>query len=382
MIAVTMTRTKTMNLHVSEVAAFTTVLACACAAAPHAIAHDGHAGQRVVVERVVPAVAGVRVRAVAGGAGKLELSTSGSTTAEVLSAGGQPILRVGPHGAYANTSAPEWFADNEPLGIATVPPSATAAAPAHWRRIAAQRSWEWFDHRLHPAAGKVGRWSIPLRVAGMPVRISGRIEQSAGVLTVRPRIRSDLPPRVQVSAVDQPVAALRLRNDGKAAVDVLGADGELFARIGPRGVEVNVRSPVWVATAQYRNRDFLDAVIDPEAKPRLLAISPAPELIWPDPRLAPRAPLPSAAPAGQLEVAKWTVGLRTAGVMQHAIEGSTLLVAAAAGAAKSAPPALGAARVTSGPAGDGAGGGLVVVLGLAAACTLLSGGALVLRARG
>ncbi len=323
------------------------------------------------MERVSPAVSGVRVRAVAGGVGKLELTTSGSATAAVLGSGDRPILRVGPRGVQANVSSPEWFAFNEPLGIAPVPARRTRT---RWVRVSAVRSWEWFDHRLHPSGARVDRWSIPLLVDGVRVTVSGRVEQMGGALAVHPS-RTGLPAGVHVSGLDRPVAALRLRNDGAAAVSVLGRDGELFASVGPGGTRVNVRSPLWVPTAQYRNRDLLHAVIDPGARPQLVLVSQDPELIWPDPRLVSQGSPRSSS-------STWAVALRTAGGRRLSIAGSTVVVARPAEGTSEPPPRgeIGAERLVAGPA-DGGGGGLAIALWLAAASALLSGAALVVRRR-
>lgn len=339
-----------------------------------------------MVEGLSPVVAGIEVRAVEGGVGKITLTTSGSTSAAVLGAAGQPILRIGRGGVEANAAAPEWYADNEPLGIATVPRSAGEQARPRWVRVSVERTWEWFDHRLHPAGERVGRWSIPLLVDGSRSVVRGRLAKASTQLGLR-LDGADLAAGVRVSTLDRPVPALRLRNDGGASVRVLGPDGELFARIGPRGAEVNTRSPVWIATAQLRNRDLLSSVIDPAARPQLVLVSPEPELIWPDPRLRPRAAVsPAAGGAGRSAVASWSIPVVPAGARARplSIEGTTVVVASGADdtgtqAQRETPPAS-PRGLPAGTAADDdglLGIGLVVVI----ACVLLCGGALVARAR-
>jgi hypothetical protein len=363
-------------------AAVTGALACA----PIAGAHLGNLSQRIVVDGLSPATPGVQVRSVESAIGKLALTTSGATSAEVLGTAGQPILRSGPAGVQANAAAPEWFTDNEPLGIATVPPTATPRAATRWVPVSAQRTWEWFDHRLHPAGARVVRWSIPLRVDGARVVAHGRVTKAAGVFGLRARA-AGLPPGTHLSVVERPVPALRLGNDARTPISVLDADGGLFARIGPTGVEVNVRSPAWPATAQFRNRDLLGSVIDRRATPKLVLLSATPELVWPDARLVPRAlPRAAAGPrpvASPVRIASWSipvvVGDRPG--RPATISGTTVIQPQPADKSSAPVSPIAARGLGSSGDPDDKGGGLGIVLIIVAASALLCGGALIVRSR-
>jgi len=358
-------------------AATTAAVALSLIGAAGASAHNGHEGERVVLERVTPPVDGVGLRVIPGAFGKLELTTSGATVARVLGASGEPFLRIGPRGVEANAAAPEWYQDNEPLGIAKVPPAARRGAPARWIRVSTQRTWGWFDHRLHPAgSGAVSSWSVPLAVGRRRVVAVGRVEPAAGAVELRLG-GGRVAPGVTVTAVDQPASALRLRNERPTPVSVLGPDGEVFARIGPRGAEVNVRSTAWQATAQYRARDLLSSVIDPGAKPDFLLIGSAPELIWPDPRLLPPEAL-SAYEEGRLgRLATWTVPVVVGGA-RRAISGTTLLTAASE-PARAQPPR--AAAPAAGGGAESEGGGLRIAIAIVIGSALISGLAFKLRRR-
>ena len=184
-----------------------------------------------------------------------------------------------------------------------------------------------------------------------------------------------------MAVLDTPTSALRVRNDRPSAVQVMGSEGEVFARIGPRGAEVNVRSPVWLATAQHRGRDLLTSVIDAAAAPQFLVLSKEPELIWPDPRLLPRTPLPVVR-RGQrtaIPLARWSVPIRTGGGGEHvAVRGSAVI---AQSAVEGVPTQLPAAAPDAEP-DDGSGGSSALLLfGLAGAVALLCGAALLLRSR-
>ncbi len=299
--------------------------------------HAGHAGDRVVVDAIAPAPEGVTVRAVPGGPGKLRLSTRGSTMATVLGSAGQPLLRSGPEGVEANLAAPEWYTDNEPLGIAQVPAGAGARRPARWQRVATGRAWEWFDHRLHPATGVTRRWTVPLRVGDRTVRVRGHVERDRGALQLALADPEPLP-GVRVDAFSAPGLSLRATATGDRPVTVTGPGGELFGRVSARGSEVNVHSAAWLPTAQYANRDLSADVIDPRAQPRLIAYRREAALTWADPRLVP-ATLPPSPTAGApaVIVQRWRIPIRV-GDRRGAITGTTRLAGPPPKAETPSPP--------------------------------------------
>jgi len=354
---------------------------------PVAAAHPGHAGEWVAVDEIAPHMAGVAVRSVPGALGKLALTTSAGTTATVLGSQGQPLFRVGPHGVDANAAAAEWYEDNEPLGIAQVPPAAGPSAPVRWVRVSTQRTWEWFDHRLHPPGRSLHDWTIPLAVGSTRASIRGRIVKASGTLKLRldtPRLAAG----VRVSAIDTPASALRVRNDRSTPIRVLGPDGEVFARIGPRGAEVNVHSSLWLATAQLRNRSLLESVIDPPAKPRFVLVGTEPELIWPDSRLRPRAPWPSehtGPSAGRREVAlaRWSVpiAIGDSGRASQAIDGATLITSVAEAAPALRPGTRGSGQEAGRGESDAGSGGALLAIAIVALTAMAVIGAMLLRQR-
>jgi hypothetical protein len=344
-------------------------LAALLVSAPSVHAHAGAEGV-AVIDRTTPAVKRFVVRVVPGAVGKLELGTSGSTTAELIGVGGQPVLRVGKRGVEANAAAPEWYQFNEPLGIARVPPTATPATAPKWVRISTQRKWQWFDHRLHPAGhATVDRWTIPFRVDGRQVTVQGRVIQSAPQLGLRLGSIDQLP-GLDIAVIESPTLSLRIATSGKSIVDVYGASGELFASIGPDGVTANARSPVWAVTAQYRNRDLLGAVVDPRAKPKRVEVSPAPQLAWADPRLVPTGRVDG--PAGSV-LARWSVPIRIRGTGTRTVISGTTVVASAGPKRQELPPEPGGQ--------DDSGGGSTGLILAAVALSLLGVGGLVFVSR-
>jgi hypothetical protein len=78
---------------------------------------------------------------------------------------------------------------------------------------------------------------------------------------------------------------LRVVNEGRRELVILGYDGEPYLRIGPGGVYRNQRSP-----ASYLNRDRFARVAvplsaDPRARPQWRRVSDRPEWQWHDHRI-------------------------------------------------------------------------------------------------
>lgn len=343
------------------------------AAAGHAGPHSGLLVSSVELDEPIP---GVRLRSLPGGIGKLSLESRGAKTVVVLGRDRQPVLRVGPDGVDANRAAPEWYAFNEPLGIAVVPPGASPAAPPRWERVSARPYWEWFDHRLHPegATAETGRWTVPLKVGSRTIRARGRNAIVPGQLAVA----FDRPAPVdgvEVTAITRPGLALRITNDSERPVEVLGSEGELFARIGPRGTEVNLRSPTWALAAQSRNRSLLDDVFDPSAPPRMELISTSTELIWPDPRLTDFEEIPPSAGEDPVTLHEWSVPLRSAGGDRVPATGAVTLVLAEEADEEPAVPEPPASAST----GDGSDSTPRTLGALALAVALLLAGRTLLR---
>ena len=324
-----------------------------------AAAHEGHSGTTVVVDGLTPAISGVSVRSVPGGVGKLALDVDG-VTATVLGDSGEPLFRVGPSGVEANAAAPGWYQVNEPLGIATIPPEATAGAPPRWVRVAVEPSWAWFDHRLHPAGSDVTDWSIPVEVDGQGARITGRVQPTGTRLAMTLDV-SSVPDELEVSVIDQPTLAIKVRSRVESPVQVLGGDGEVFAQLTGAQVLVNRRSPVWASMAQVASRDLLGAVVDPSAPADLVSAGPTADLIWPDPRLAPSRPT---------ESVRWSIPVvLQPGAQPVVIQGTT------------APIALEEEGQASGPGDDDSGFPTAQVAIAAAATLLLVGAAAATRRR-
>jgi hypothetical protein len=205
-------------------------------------------------------------------------------------------LRIGPRGVEANLAEPAWYRTYSPG--APVPAAALAGDSPRWLRVSAARSFGWFDPRLNasnvtvpsPAvlarrAVDVGRWDIALRVDGAPATMSGwfRYEPApAAAYRVRLTSPAQIADGVRVTVLPGSVPGLMLQNASRQALIVLGTNDEPFLRIGPGGVEANVRSTTWWESA--RSAGARPAALETRAAPQWERVASSPRFSWIDPR--------------------------------------------------------------------------------------------------
>jgi hypothetical protein len=293
----------------------------------HAAAHEANPTVRVTLDPPPEAVAGMEIAVAASVADQLVLTNETDRRVEVLDENGDAFLRIGPRGVLANLSSPAWYRTNSPLGLARVPSGVRAGATPRWARVAADPSWGWFDHRLHPAevtvppdvrnAGEpaeLGRWSVPLRVGTTEVELTGaiRFEPILGTLiselTEPPDVRG-----LTLTTLAGRVPGMFLDNQTGRRVTVLGAAGEPFLRFGERGVEANVHSPSWLAARRAEGGPVRPSLVDADSPPAWRSVSKVPRFGWIEPRAA--YPLDTA-PGHVIEAGQpatlnsWTLPLR------------------------------------------------------------------------
>jgi hypothetical protein len=129
---------------------------------------------------------------VLGGDGLLKLTT---TDAEVVVEGydGDPFLRVGPDGVFANRNSPATYLNADFYANITVPAGVDSSAPPELRRVSDATRWQWHDHRIHwmaptaptavrdrPDVGRrVAEWVVPFGVDGDRFDVRGCSTRSA-----------------------------------------------------------------------------------------------------------------------------------------------------------------------------------------------------------
>ena len=141
-------------------------------------------GYESVVDRVEPAVDGVRVE-VLGGDAFLQLTTRPGTEVVVPGYDGEPYLRITRDGVVqVNRRSPAYWMNQSRAGRSSLPQSASSAADPEWQATGARGRVAWHDHRIHwmlaaaptpGAGGLVQEWTVPLTVDGRKVTVDGRL---------------------------------------------------------------------------------------------------------------------------------------------------------------------------------------------------------------
>ncbi|HZP72844.1 MAG TPA: hypothetical protein VFA97_05630 [Gaiellaceae bacterium] len=150
---------------------FIVLCVCACVtlaepagAAAHSRATTVALDYRLVLERATRTLPELHV-SILDGDRDLRVSTHGATVT-IDGDLGEPMLRIGPAGAFANRASVTAVAEK-------------LTSPGHgWQKLSSQQSYVWHEHRLAPppfaaATGPVARFQIPATVDGRRVEIAG-----------------------------------------------------------------------------------------------------------------------------------------------------------------------------------------------------------------
>ncbi len=117
---------------------------------------------------------GVTVQLVPGPLPAIFLRNSSRKTVQVLDDAGQPFLKVGPEGVWADTASASWRAAS--------PVPLTPSAGGGWTRLSKASSTTWLEARaawrggqpqMLPSSGLLNRWRVPLRVGSEAAEIRG-----------------------------------------------------------------------------------------------------------------------------------------------------------------------------------------------------------------
>ena len=320
-------------------------LALAGLSAAPASAHAGAGLNHPIFEQMSPTVPGLDVAVVYSVNWQMLVTNRGPQTVTFLADSGEPFIEIGPHGVRGNVASPTFYDSNAPEGLTKFPQQAKPGSdvPPIWRKVAAQPSWGWFDHRLHPAqryapaaiprageAAVLGRWTIPIRVGDKVGAVQGRIEfrPPTGSWTVVQKSPQAPADGIKVQVVPaQAVPATFVENLSSEPLVVLGKDNEPFARIGPRVTEVNVKSPTWAEQQQAIGQEP-PVEADATAEPKWQQVSDVPRWSWLEFRAAaPRTDPPQAVieQGRRVTVKTWSVPYLI-GPRKGAVEGTVEFV--------------------------------------------------------
>ncbi len=294
---------------------------------------------RTFVDGSDPGERGLEFRIVPGDAARLGAVNRTRSELEVIATGGEAFLRIGPRGVFANVNSIDWYRSGNPDGFARPPAEARIGSPPRWERVARRPEWVWFDHRLHPgkvpltqeivSAGRRARldgWTVPARFGGRDLKVSGHVEYRPILGAVVARLGSSPTPAPGIQAAVLPgrMPGIFLLNAGARPVTVIGKEGEPFARIGPRGTEVNLHSPTHAADQAAKGRRN-DVAADASATPRWRRVDSVNRYSWLDSRAlyARQVPPDAIAQGGERKVLrKWSVPLEL-GARRAEIAGTT-----------------------------------------------------------
>ena len=163
---------------------------------------------------------------------KLWLRVPSRVTLTVLGFDREPYIRFEPAGVYLNLRSPTYYL-NRPRPL-YAPAGTSASAPPDWKRVTHGHTYSWHENRLHALerlvnggkARKVGRWSVPVEVAG------GR-SLIGGTLSYVPGPRGWVWPLAVITAIGVALAAAALRRRyAEVALPVLALAAALVARLG------------------------------------------------------------------------------------------------------------------------------------------------------
>jgi len=166
-------------------------LVASLVAAPLAAAHGGGGGNGYTsaVQKIVPAVAGLRVQVIQGD-DQLKLTNDTGRQVTVLGYGNEPYLRFDSGRIEVNLHSPAYYVNRDRYGKTGVPPDASEQAPPKWQQIGNGPTYAWHDHRIHwmstiaPPVVKadpgkphhVFNWKVPARVGSSAVTIAGSLD--------------------------------------------------------------------------------------------------------------------------------------------------------------------------------------------------------------
>ena len=153
-----------------------------------ASAHQGNPNMESVVRAIMPHTSGVSIR-VLNRDDRFELINRSGQPILIYGYDGEPYARLLPDGTVEqNTNSPAYYLNQDRMGNAAVPKSATATASPAWQVMDKTGSFQWHDHRMHymgtgvpPAVKdtkerqKVFDYSIPIKIGSRAGAIDGTL---------------------------------------------------------------------------------------------------------------------------------------------------------------------------------------------------------------
>ena len=242
-----------------------------------AAAHEERALHALtVLDAVEPEVAGLEVRVVHLGGPALAVRNESGQMLTVLTGAGDPFLRIGPGGTWMNASSRAAYRSINPDGD-YVPPNVHSGKP-RWVLVSKETAWTWFDSRL-VLSKKSSTWAVWMRLGGRDLLTRGSFESLHGHGHFESSLDDPGISGLEMRLAEGPIPALFVRNETGQVLLVNGRAGEPMLRIGPDGVDANLRSPsYYTSAAQTIAR--VPPTADAGATPKWESVSTQPVWAW------------------------------------------------------------------------------------------------------
>jgi hypothetical protein len=140
-----------------------------------------------VAQLEAPVIDGLELRLIQGPIPALFARNDTGRTLHVAGRDGEPMLRIEPHGVWANLSSPSYYLGGA-QAILEVPRDLDASAPPEWRKVSSQPVWAWLEQRavvpadlyernaLGDGPETVMTWTSPMTIGKSSIAVGGRVE--------------------------------------------------------------------------------------------------------------------------------------------------------------------------------------------------------------
>jgi len=145
---------------------------------------------------------GLEIRLLDGRVPAIFVRNDTASTLRVPGLRGEPFLRIGPRGVFANSRSPEYYRGGS-LTVRNVPLDLDPRAQPRWRRLSTEPIWSWLEYRARvPAVAEqrevlgdetrtVLEWVTPMMLGEDHVRVHGRVRWIPPIL--REHEMTDMP---------------------------------------------------------------------------------------------------------------------------------------------------------------------------------------------
>jgi hypothetical protein len=129
----------------------------------------------------------VEVAIIPGVVPAVTIANSGSEPVTVVGGRGEPFLRIGSDGVFANTLSPTWMQSGRAPQTASPIALSKDGSTAKWTKISPGSRYTWLEWRARCPDDRVERttmkWEIPMLIGGKPIPVLGETKW----ITITPR---------------------------------------------------------------------------------------------------------------------------------------------------------------------------------------------------